>query len=206
MKGEYMEKKLKIADFAALVGVTPKTVYKMVERNELVTVSEKVNNRTTTLVVTNDDQIEEFKVNYGKTLANGGNCEDILTGDDARVNVNDASQIRQNNDFALEMLDKVMKMNQEYNDRIEKLNNELMTTKAQTLLLEDKASREGLYLNEINELKKDNNELKSVNKRVMYISVTVIVILSMVILGNFIFNNSNSEKKEHAQQEIVQIK
>lgn len=198
-----MEKKLKIADFAALVGVTPKTVYKMVERNELITVSEKVNNRITTLVVTNDDQIEEFKVNYGKAGVNVGNCEDILTGVNNNVNVNEASQSCNSGDINSDIIDKVIQMNQEYNNRIATLNEELVTVKAQTLLLEDKASREGLYLSEINQLKKDNERLLRVNERVFNISVMVIVILLLVIVGNFIFNVTSGEKKEHAQQEII---
>lgn len=46
-----MEKKLKIAEFAALIGVTAKTVYKMVDREEIKTVNEKVNNRLMLLIV-----------------------------------------------------------------------------------------------------------------------------------------------------------
>lgn len=56
-----MEKKFKVAEFAALLGIVPKTVYKMIERNEIITVSERVNNRQTTLVVTSDEQIQELK-------------------------------------------------------------------------------------------------------------------------------------------------
>ena len=61
-----MEKKLKVADFAALLGIVPKTVYKMIERNEVITVSERVNNRQTTLIVTDEEQIKNFRKIYGK--------------------------------------------------------------------------------------------------------------------------------------------
>ena len=59
-----MEMKLKFAEFAELIGTTAKTVYKMEERKEIVTVTEKVNNRPTRLVVTNNEQINHFKNVY----------------------------------------------------------------------------------------------------------------------------------------------
>ena len=198
-----MEKKLKISEFADLIGVTAKTVYKMVEREELKTVNEKVNNRLITLVITNDAEIESFKNMYGKLPVNNGNCEDILTDTNTTVNYNNPSQISNNEAFTSEMLDKIIQINKEYNNELKRVNEELVSTKAQMLFLEDKASREGMYLNEINGLKTENNQLKKSKEKLTYTLVTVIVLLLLVLVGYFTYNIATSEKKEHVQEEIV---
>ena len=198
-----MEKKLKISEFAELIGVTAKTVYKMVEREELRTVNEKVNNRLITLVLTNDAEIENMKNIYGKQPVNEGNCKDILTDTNPAMNYNNPSQISHNAVSASDMLDKIIQINKEYNNELRKVNEELVNTKAQMLFLEDKASREGLYLKEINELKTENNLLRTSNKKVSYTLLTVIVFLLLVITGYFTYNIATGEKKEHAQEEIV---
>ena len=198
-----MEKKLKISEFAELIGVTAKTVYKMVEREELRTVNEKVNNRLITLVLTNDAEIENLKNIYGKQPVNEGNCKDILTDTNSTMNYNNPSQINHNDTFTSEMLDKIIQINKEYNNELKKVNEELVNTKAQMLFLEDKASREGLYLNEINGLKTENNQLKKSKEKLSYALITVIVILLLVLVGYFTYNIATSEKKEHVQEEIV---
>lgn len=198
-----MEKKLKISEFADLIGVTAKTVYKMVEREELKTVNEKVNNRLITLVITNDAEIESFKNMYGKLPVNNSNCEDILTDTNSTVNYNNPSQTSNNEAFTSEVLDKIIQINKEYNNELKRVNEELVNTKAQMLFLEDKASREGMYLNEINGLKTENNQLKKSKEKLTYTLVTVIVLLLLVLVGYFTYNIATSEKKEHAQEEIV---
>lgn len=198
-----MEKKLKISEFADLIGVTAKTVYKMVEREELKTVNEKVNNRLITLVITNDAEIESFKNMYGKLPVNNSNCEDILTDTNSTVNYNNPSQTSNNEAFTSEVLDKIIQINKEYNNELKRVNEELVNTKAQMLFLEDKASREGMYLNEINGLKTENNQLKKSKEKLTYTLVTVIVLLLLVLVGYFTYNIATSEKKEHVQEEIV---
>ena len=193
-----MEMKLKFAEFAELIGTTAKTVYKMEEREEIVTVTEKVNNRPTRLVVTNNEQINHFKNVYSKSPVNVGNYEDIVTNNNDSMNVNNSSQTTNNNEVMQEMFDKIVTMNEQYNNRIAKLNEELIDSKSKLLLLEDKAGREGLYLKEINELKTENRELKTNKTKVINLLVAVIVVLSMVIVGFITFNIATSEKQSKA--------
>lgn len=189
-----MEKKLKVADFAALLGIVPKTVYKMIERNEVITVSERVNNRQTTLIVTDDEQIENFRKIYGKTQVNNGNYYNSVTENEQSQSVIEGEVIENNahnNDFANEVIDRIIALNDgynaqlnEYNNRIQQVNEELITAKSKMLLLEDKAGREGLYLNEINELKEGNKRLKLG----LYALITVSVMLLLGLTGYVTYN------------------
>ena len=199
-----MEKKLKVAEFAELVGITSKTVYKMESRGEITTVNERVNNRPTTLVVTNDEQINHFKSVYSKAPFTTGNCEDIVTNNNVSMNDNNASQSANNNEIVQEMFERIITLNEEYNNRIEKLNNELIDSKSKLLLLEDKAGREGLLCNEINTLKKENEQLKTDKTKVANQLVSVIIVLLMVVVGLITYNVATSTKKEQPKQEITQ--
>lgn len=189
-----MEKKLKVADFAALLGIVPKTVYKMIERNEVITVSERVNNRQTTLIVTDEEQIKNFRKIYGKTQVNNGNCYNSVTENEQSQSVIEGEIIEKNthnNDFANEVIDRIIALNDrynaqlnEYNNCIQQVNEELITAKSKMLLLEDKAGREGLYLNEINELKEGNKRLKLG----LYVLITVSVMLLLGLTGYVTYN------------------
>ncbi len=198
-----MERKLKFAEFADLIGTTAKTVYKMEERKEIVTVIEKVNNRPTRLVVTDDNQINHFKNVYSKSPVNNSNYEDIVTINNEGMNNNIHSQSANNNEVVQELFEKMLVMNEEYNNRIEKLNNELIDSKSKLLLLEDKAGREGMYLKEINELKSENETLKTSKVKVANQLVSVIVVLSMVLVGLITYNVATNTKKERTEQEIT---
>jgi lipopolysaccharide export LptBFGC system permease protein LptF len=199
-----MERKLKFSEFAELIGTTAKTVYKMEEREEITTVIEKVNNRPTRLVVTDDNQINHFKNIYSKSPVNNSNYEENVTINNEVVNNNDSSQSANNNEIIQEMFDKMIVLNEEYNNRISKLNEELIDSKSKLLLLEDKANREGLYLAEINTLKKENNELKLSKSKSLNILVTVIIILLMVVVSMVTYNVTVGTKKERTQQEVTQ--
>ena len=198
-----MERKLKFAEFADLIGTTAKTVYKMEERKEIVTVIEKVNNRPTRLVVTDDNQINHFKNVYSKSPVNNSNYEENVTINNDSMNSNNASQSANNNEVVQELFEKMLVMNEEYNNRIEKLNNELIDSKSKLLLLEDKAGREGMYLKEINELKSENETLKTSKVKVANQLTIVIVILSMVLVGLITYNVATNTKKERTEQEIT---
>lgn len=198
-----MERKLKVSEFAELVGITSKTVYKMESRGEITTVNERVNNRPTTLVVTNDEQINNFRNAYSKIPVNNGNYEDNVTINNDTMNNNNPSQTANNNEFVQEMFEKIVILNEEYNNRIAKLNEELIDSKSKLLLLEDKANREGLYLAEINTLKTENNQLKTDKTKVANQLVAVIIVLLMVVVGLITYNVATSTKKERTQQEIT---
>ena len=189
-----MERKMKVADFAALLGIAAKTVYKMIEREEIMTVTEKVNNRATTLVVVTDEQISELKKNYSKEQVITGNCcENVTDNNHSIIDTESYEVVRNNNDtsFASEVIARIIAINdgyneqlREYNERFKQVNEELVKEKSKVLLLEDKAGREGLYLNEINGLKKDNNRLKSF----IYILVTLLVVLLLGLTGYITYN------------------
>ena len=195
------EIKMKVADFAGLVGCSQKTVYKLIENEQLKTVNELQNGRTIRLIVTNNIEIAEFQKNYGKSPVNEGECNEILTVNNAqesKMNVQNVSD----SENLLNVFDKIMEVNNLYNEKLEKVNNELITYKSKQLLLEDKASREGLYLNEINDLKASkNNILKWL--------IAVIVILSLLLItvsGLLIFNLYNTVTKVPQTIEIVKEK
>lgn len=199
-----MERKLKFSEFAELIGTTAKTVYKMEEREEITTVIEKVNNRPTRLVVTNDEKIKHFKNTYSKSPVNYGNYEENVTINYDTMSNNNSSQSANNNEIVQEMFDRIINMNEEYNNRIAKLNEELVDSKSKLLLLEDKAGREGLYIKEINELKTENDKLKTDKTKVANQLVAVIIVLLMVVVGLITFNVATAQKKEQTQQEVTQ--
>lgn len=208
-----MERRMKVADFAALIGVVPKTVYKMIEREEIITVNEKVNNRSTTLIVTTDEQIEELKKSYGKDTVNDGNCYENVTVNNRSmddINSQYMEKINNNNIVTAEVIDRIITLNEGYNEQLkevtEKLftvNDELVKVKSQTLLLEDKAGREGFYLNEINQLKNSNKRLM----KFIYLTVTVIVFLLLSLTGYVTYNvsvNNRSTTEEYSVTENAQ--
>jgi len=219
-----MERKMPVAEFARLVGTTPKTIYERVKINEklpvneqLNVVKERINGRETTVISTNENQIEIYKDIYCKNTVNIGECyEDVtVNNEDFTVIenqnfVNSSKNIENTDSF----IDKLIKVNEEYNNRIEQKTKELITVqkelllaKQNQLLLEDKASREGLYINEINQLKKDNNGKDTVIK--WLISVIVIMLLliftvtTYLVTVNYIENNSKKTVNEVIQTELI---
>lgn len=199
-----MERKLKVAEFAELVGITSKTVYKMESRGEITTVNERVNNRPTTLVITNDEQINHFKSLYSKAPFTTGNYEDIVTESNNSMNCNNSSQSANNNEILQDMFERIITLNETYNNRIEKLNEELIDSKSKLLLLEDKTSREGLLFGEINALKVENEQLKNSKTTVANRLVAVIIVLLMVVVGLITYNVAMAQKKEQPKQEVTQ--
>lgn len=203
-----MEKKYKIADFAQLIGTSAKTVYRMIEREQLTTVIEKVNNRQTTMVVSNDEQIKEFATMNGKYNGNVGNYEDILTVNNEGMTNNNPSQNNNNAEIVNEIMDKILVLNEEFLNRLNKVNEELTNSKAQVLCLEDKAGREGMYLKEINELKRDNNLLMKSKQTLFNVSLIVIFTLITVIIGMCLFNvmsksNDNEVIEEMSNNQVT---
>lgn len=188
-----MEKKLSVAEFAALVGTTSKTIYERIKRNrdlpsdeQLITVDEKVKGRSVTLISTNTQQIDVYKNIYGKSTVINGEYYEILTDNESSkpvINVNEPAKINNDNIPDNEVINRLLTLNEDNNNRILQLTDELITAKQNQLLLEDKAGREGLYLKEINDLKNrlttDNNR----NKLVINSLLTLLILLIMVIVG-----------------------
>lgn len=209
-----MERRMNVADFAAIVGTTAKTIYQKIDNYEnlpvneqLTTVKDRVKGREITLIVTSDEQIAYYKNLYSKEVVTGGNYYDIVTNNNAQNSVNEIQNTvnpNKNNSFSGDAFDKLMTLNETYLNRIETVTNELMEYKSKTLLLEDKASREGMYLNNIKELETENNKLKTLNKRLILV-LTIIISVLLTVLGtllivNNIQNNVNEEVKNPSQE------
>lgn len=181
-----MEKRLKVAEFATLVGIVPKTVYKMIDRKEILTVTEKVNNRNITLIITSDEQIAELRKNFSKDTVNVGNYyENVTENYHSQKDTYGYETVKDNynNNFNAEVIDRIISLSESYNEQLREVNDELIRVKSQQLLLEDKAGREGLYLAEITQLKNSNNELGNSNKRLLKWLLTVIVFLVITIIS-----------------------
>lgn len=168
------ELRFKVSEFASLIGCSMKTVYKLIENNQLNTVNELQNGRSISFVVTNDNEIQEFQKNYGKIPVNESECNDILTVNNQQENKNNVNNYS-NSSILSDVFDKILEVNNQYNERIERVNEELITYKSKQLLLEDKASREGLYLQEI-------NQLKASKDRLIKWLITIVIIFSLMLI------------------------
>lgn len=206
-----MGRKMNIADFAALVGTTSKTIYGKINNvsnlpvnEQLKTVKEKVKGREVTLIITNDEQIELYKNLYGKDTVINGEYYETVTDNNGYSPVNeiqDTVKINNNTELLTEMFDKLNTVHNEYNERLQRVNDELITYKSKQLLLEDKANKEGFYLNEINELKKENNRKK------LYINllITLLTILLLLITGFVTYSIAVNKGKEVSEQNSATI-
>ena len=190
-----MKKKVSVSEFAAEVGTTAKTIYERIKKNselplneQLETVNEKVKGREVTLINTDTEQIELYKNIYGKENVINSEYYETLTDINSLKpdnNVIENVKINDNNNFAPDLFERLTTLNNEYNNRIDTVRNELFTVQKQlmesekrTLLLEDRAGREGLYLNEIDDLKKELKIKNNFNKLLL----TLIIVLTMVII------------------------
>ena len=61
-----MEIEYKVSELASILGVQPKTVYRMIERGDVNVADKIVNKRKMTVILLTDTRIEELKKNYGK--------------------------------------------------------------------------------------------------------------------------------------------
>ncbi len=208
-----MERKFMIAEFAALVGTTSKTIYDKIRKfdelpvnEQLITVKEKVKGREVALIVTNTDQINYFKNLYGKNNVTNGEYYETLTENNGYKQVENLNEpvkhlqeklkTSNNNDFDVDIWNQFITVNNNFNERYEQkiseliaVNNELAEVKGRQLLLEDKAGREGLYINEINQLKTDNEAVKKFNERLKYVIITLIMVIIGFIMYLVMVNN-----------------
>ena len=217
-----MDQKMNVADFAALVGTTSKTIYGKIQNyselpvnEQLKTVREKVKGREVTLILTNSEQIEYYKNLYGKNSVNEGEYYENLTDNNSyklREEFQEPVKNMISEAFNVDIYEKFITFNENFNDRLEQKNTELIkvydelsTVKSKQLLLEDKASREGIYINEINELKKDNKGLQRSLSIFKYLFITVTIVLLMLITVLITVNmiNSTTENNSDVQAEIT---
>lgn len=184
------EKELKISELANIWAVSVPTTWNRVRKEDLKTVKKVDENRKeVNYVVISDETINKYVLTVNNNV-NNHNYEDILTDNNINENVNNSLKYGNDNISASEMFDKLSTLNKEYNDRLERVNEELITYKSKTLLLEDKAGREGYYINEIKTLKKDNNLLLKglITLLIMFI-ITFVSLVSIVLYHKAIEGN-----------------
>ena len=197
---------MNIAVFAALVGTTSKTIYGKINNSsnlpvneKLKTVKEKVKGREVTLILTDSEQIEYYQNLYGKDTVIDGEYYETLTDNNGNKQVeNPTDRVRALISEAMD-IDIFDKLNTVYNDHtqeLKKVYEELSTVKGKQLLLEDKANREGYYINQINDLKKENNR----NKLYINLLITVLTILLLLITGFVTYNIAVNKGKEQVAE------
>lgn len=172
-----MEKKFKVSDLADVIGCTPKTVYKMIERNELYTVTEKVNHRETTLIVIDEARIKELQVQFGKLPVIEKDCNESVTYIEREDPVKSVN--------SNELIEKVIEITRDYTEQIRSYNDELITYKSQVLLLEDKQKAEKASLEHWQqEYYAKDSELKTVqrSKTTVIISLVVVIVVLLLLL------------------------
>lgn len=202
-----MEKRLKVSDFAELVGCTPKTVYKMIERNELNTVTEKVNFRETTVIVTNDEQLRNFQIQFGKLPVNDVQCNEIATYNEGNEPVNYSNYKENFTEFSNKLLEltntfseqlqninsdfnqRLEKNSQKYDERLNAVNEELVNARSQMLFLTDKLKSDNdskdywqkEYFKKEYEVKQSEKSKSTVI--IWLVSVIFVLFLGLITLG-----------------------
>lgn len=208
-----MEKKFKIAEFAALVGTSQKTVYSRLSNpdnlpvnEQLTSVTEKVRGRETTFIVTSEEQIKLYQKIFNYLPVSEGNYEDNLTYNNPSESVNGIKeQVKKSENRETgslnpnEIIKEILNLNEVHREELNKVNKELVEYKSKVHLLEYHEGREGFQTNEINELRKDNNELMKVNynqKNVIIGLISVIILLIIFMVGYITFNSKVNELQE----------
>jgi hypothetical protein len=220
-----MERKMSVAEFASLVGATPKTIYERIKNNDklpvneqLIIVKERVNGRETSVISTNSEQVEFYQSIYGKSpVIYSEYYKDVTVNNEEKtvneniLSVNSSKNIENSESF----VDKLIRVNEEYNNRIEQKNSELLTVqkelllaKQTQLLLEDKASREGLYLNEITQLKQENNSKNTVIKWLISVIVVMLLlsfsVITYFVTVNYLVNNSKEAQLTDFIEKVIE--
>lgn len=210
-----MEKELKIAELAKLWGCSVPTTWNRINKEGLITFKKKdENNKEINYVRISEEFINQFILNNVNNVykdVNNGYYEDMLNVNNVNKdfnnvnnNVYDAEIINENNDFNKNVFDRLKTVYEDYNNEVKNLYNEISEYKAKQLLLEDKASREGFYINENNELKKVINNKDNVIKCLLTI-IIIFIMCSLTLITYFItVNNVSNTESNFTFSEAIQ--
>lgn len=179
-----MEKELKISELASFWGVSVPTTWNRIRKEGLTTIKKIDESKKEVAFVTVSEEIlNKYIVNVNNNVNNPNNngyYEDMLNAKNVVNNDNDVIDVeytRETERFLPEIVatltnvynvqnQQIINLNNDYNERLETVYNslkivydELASHKGNTKALEDKAGREGMYINEINELKQDKETL-----------------------------------------------
>lgn len=206
-----MKENVTVQELANYWHVSTNTVWKRLNKlqkrlltddEQLIIVKKPINNRETTVITISDNLLNEFTVN--NTVNNGvnnGDYEELLTVDNVNNNLNNVNNNVNNPQNSIDMQEIITQVinyseqlnttvndvHKHYNQQIMNIHEQLMNEKSKIPLLEDKANREGLYLAEIQELKKVNNR----NLRLFTFIVIGLITLLIVITTLLIYNLLN---------------
>jgi hypothetical protein len=178
-----MNEEIKIADLARLWNVSVNTVWARIKKEGLLTSKRLDNNKEITFVSVPEEILKKYTVNNVINHTNNVDNEELLTANNPHNEINNPQTvdiIERIMTYSQGVNEQLIAINNNYNEELRTVNNELMKYKSQMPLLEDKASREGLYLKEINELKEVNNNVNKRNEALKNWLITVIILL---ILG-----------------------
>lgn len=212
-----MEKELKIAELAGLWNVSVPTCWNRIKKEGLTTFKKKdETNKDISYVKVTDDIINKYVINEVNNInnnVNNGYYEELLTDNKVNNNINNAENINITANIIQDLINYNKVNNEElktvyndYNNRIERLQEELITYKSKVPLLEDRANREGLYLKEIEDLKKQNKTDKTLIKLLITLLTIVIMFILMLITYFITVNNlTNTETEKPSIEEVSMV-
>lgn len=205
-----MEKELKIAELSALWNVSVPTCWNRIKKEGLTTFKKKdETNKDITYIRISEEIINKYVINEVNNLykdINNVYYEDMLNVN----NVNNPETFNNTSDIIKDLINLNKGYNEElktvyndYNNRLERLQEELITYKSKVPLLEDRANREGLYLKEIEDLKKENKSDKILIKVLITLLIIIIMVIIMFITYFITVNNLNNTEAEKPSIEDV---
>lgn len=209
-----MEKELKIAELAALWNVSVPTCWNRIKKERLITFKKKdETNKDISYVSISDEIINKYVINEVNNVykdVNNGYYEDMLNVN----NVNNPEIVNNTNDIIKDIINLNKGYNEDlktvYNDyynRLERLQNELIDYKSKVPLLEDRANREGLYLKEIEDLKKVNKTDKILIKVLTTLLIIIIMfIITFITYFITVYNLNNAETENPSIEQVSAVK
>lgn len=200
-----MEKRYKVFDFSQIIGCGVKTIYRLIKEDKIRTVKDIQNGRTITFIVANDEKISELiriyqKNPLTKTENDSQYYENVTENNSQNHNnvVNNQTQteiIERIMTFSEGVNEQLIALNSNYNKQLNDLTNQLIEYKSKIPLLEDKANREGLYLQEISDIKSEMklklSEKDKEKSRQFYIfsAIVIFFIILSVTLSLKLYEN-----------------
>ena len=190
-----MKENITVQELANIWQVTVNTTWKRLNRiqkelkegDERLIISKKmVNNREITVITIADDILNKFTVN---NPVNNSDYEELLTDNNGYNPVNNSTNSVNTQDLIDRVMDYSEQMNitvnnihNDYTQRLLTVQEELLKEKSKIPLLEDKAGREGLYLQEIKELKENHkNKMRVLTALLIGLFVIWVITVSFLI-------------------------
>lgn len=201
-----MYKELKISELASIWGTSVPTTWNRIRKEGLTTFKKKdENNKEVNFVTISDDILNKY-INNVNNLDNNLNYEDMLNVNNVNNNV-DNLKIEQekafNKDDIKDIINTITMVNNDYNERLTTLTDRLINAESKQLLLEDTKHREGYYINEINELKKENKLNKLYNK--VFIAIITVLICGITYCVTVMTLSKSAQVEPESAQVSVQV-